>query len=109
MLEKHFPHLSSATFHILLALRDGELHGYEIIKRVSDDSERRVTLLTGTLYNSLKRLLSDKLITETGSDARRRYYKLTKSGRMLVNTELERYQNIVTLLKNTNEGGIVHV
>ena len=75
-----FPPLSPPTFHILLALADGELHGYAIMKGVTARSEGTVRLGPGTLYGALKRLLEDGLVEEAGeradpeqSDERRRY------------------------------------
>lgn len=104
MIAKHLPHLSPATFHILLALRNGQLHGYEIIKRVEADSESKLILLTGTLYNSLKRLLGDALIIETSpKSGRRRYYQLTKAGESLLAAELERYQMVVSIATSPKE------
>jgi len=54
--------LPPATFHILLALADGELHGYAIMKGVTARSEGGVRLGPGTLYGALKRLLDAGLV-----------------------------------------------
>src|SRR5207249_12053167 len=54
--EAYLP-LPPATVHILLALADGELHGYAIIKGAAARSEGTVRLAPGPLYGSLKRLL----------------------------------------------------
>ena len=79
--------LTPAVFSILIALSDGEKHGYEIMKRVKQDSQGQVKMGTGTLYGSLKRMLADGLIEEAGErpapaldDERRRYYRLTELG-----------------------------
>src|SRR6266516_2682577 len=66
--EAHLP-LPPATFHILLALADGELHGYAIMKGVAARSEGTVRLGPGTLYGSLKRLLEAGLVEESGERA----------------------------------------
>ncbi|HXE84526.1 MAG TPA: helix-turn-helix transcriptional regulator [Gemmatimonadales bacterium] len=84
--------LSSATFHILLALADGELHGYAIMKSVR--------LGPGTLYGALKRLLEARLVEEAGErtdehDERRRYYRLTKLGVSVARAEVHRLDAIV--------------
>ena len=94
----HFPPLTSAVFHILLALATGEKHGYEIMKSVQRDSNGKVKMGNGTLYGSLQRMLADKFIEEaksreTSEDTRRKYYKVTHLGRDVMNAEIQRYQD----------------
>lgn len=96
--------LTPAVFYILLALAGGEKHGYEIMKQVTQDSSRQVKMGTGTLYGSLKRMLTDRLIEEAGErpdpasdDERRRYYGLTELGRQALAAELQRYARVVAL------------
>jgi len=95
--------LSPATFHVLLALAGEDLHGYAILKDVEQRTSGSVTLSTGTLYGILKRLLADGLIIESrarpsapGDDERRRYYRLTPSGREIASAEAERLNQLVT-------------
>ena len=99
--EAHLP-LPPATFHILLALADGELHGYAIRKDVAARSEGTVRLGPGTLYGSLKRLLQAGLVEEGGErtdpergDERRRYYRLTQLGLSVVRAEAGRLDAMV--------------
>ena len=94
--------LPPATFHILLALADGELHGYAIMKDVADRSDGAVRLGPGTLYGALKRLLETKLLEECGEradpdrgDERRRYYRLTSLGRLVARAEAARLDALV--------------
>jgi DNA-binding PadR family transcriptional regulator len=96
--------LTPAVFYILLALAGGEKHGYEIMKQVKQDSHSRVKMGTGTLYGSLKRMLSDGLIVNSGErpdpaldDERRRYYCLTELGSRALNAELRRYADVVAV------------
>ena len=51
--------LTPAVFYILLALAGGDRHGYQIMKQVQMDSQGQVTMGTGTLYGSIKRMLAD--------------------------------------------------
>ena len=88
--EAYLP-LPPATFHILFALADDELHGYAIMKGVAVHSEGTVRLGPGTLYGSLKRLLAGGLVEEGAEragpergDERRRYYRLTQLGLSVV-------------------------
>lgn len=94
--------LSPAVFHILLALADGERHGYAIMQQVAEGTDGLVKLGPGTLYGSIKRLLADGLIKETDErpdlaldDERRRYYRLTGLGRRVAEAEAGRYQRLL--------------
>ena len=99
--DKFLP-LTPAVFHILLALSDGEKHGYAIMRVVEETSEGRMVLGPGTLYGAIKRLLKTNFITESDyrpdpviDDSRRRYYKLTDLGRVVLTAEIERLANLV--------------
>src|SRR5688500_4100828 len=78
--------LTPVAFEILLALADGERHGYSILQEVESRSGGAVSLHAGTLYRALARLLESQLIEELQSpdpkndDERRRYYRLTTRG-----------------------------
>jgi DNA-binding PadR family transcriptional regulator len=99
--------LTPAVLHILLALASGDKHGYEIAKQVGEDSLGRVSMGTGTLYGSIKRMLADSLIEEAESrpvpeldDERRRYYRLTLEGRRALDAEVHRYARVVAVAQN---------
>lgn len=94
-----FRPLTPAMFHILLALADGEKHGYAILKEVARRTEDKVRLSAGTLYGNLSRLESAGLIAESSrrpeavlDDERRRYYLLTEFGREVAVAEAERME-----------------
>ncbi|MCA1608063.1 MAG: PadR family transcriptional regulator [Acidobacteria bacterium] len=98
--------LTSAVFHILLALSTEERHGYGIMKQVEADSLGKVKMGAGTLYGSLKRMLDaglveegDKRVDPAMDDARRIYYKITAAGERALAAELERYEHLVALKK----------
>jgi DNA-binding PadR family transcriptional regulator len=91
--------LTPAMFQILLALADGEKHGYAILKEVARRTEGQVKLSAGTLYGNLARLESEGLIAESShrpevglDDERRRYYRLTEFGRAVAVAEAERME-----------------
>jgi DNA-binding PadR family transcriptional regulator len=92
--------LTPAMFHVLLAIADGPVHGYNILKDVADRTSGEVQLSTGTLYGLIKRLLDDELIVETatprGEDERRRCYRLTAFGRQVAEAEAARMQQLVS-------------
>jgi DNA-binding PadR family transcriptional regulator len=89
--------LTPALFHVLLALADGEKHGYAVLKEVEERTGGAVMLSTGTLYGIVKRLLADGLIRDSaaGSDERRRAYRLTPFGRKVALAEAERLRDLV--------------
>lgn len=88
--------LSPPVFHVLLALGDGPLHGYGIMQGFEERTGGRETLLPGTLYATLARMLEGGLVEELpeppepGADRRRRYYRLTELGRAVGRAEAER-------------------
>jgi DNA-binding PadR family transcriptional regulator len=89
--------LTPAMFQVLVALADGEKHGYAILKEVARRSDGKVHLRAGTLYAVLKRFVDDGLIEESAErpdpaldDERRRYYRLTEHGRAVAVAEAER-------------------
>ena len=89
--------LTPALFHVLLALADGEKHGYAIMKEIEQRTDGKVLLGTGTLYGIVKRLLADGWIRESavGSTERRRAYRLTPFGRSVALAEAERLRDLV--------------
>ena len=100
-LDRFLP-LPSATLHILVALKDGEKHGYAIMRDVEEMSGGAVRMGPGTLYGSIKRMLADGLIEETArrpdptlDDERRRYYRLTGLGERVGALEVQRLQALI--------------
>jgi DNA-binding PadR family transcriptional regulator len=100
--QKRVQPLNHSEFHILLALADGERHGYGIMQEVEQSSGGSVKLGPGTLYGAIKRLLTAGLIEESGErpeekdDQRRRcYYRLTGRGGEVVREEASRLAALV--------------
>lgn len=98
--------LTPAEFHILMALADGERHGYGIMQEVSG-GDSSIRLGPGTLYRSIKRLLNDALIDESEGrpdpdpdDERRRYYRLTARGRAMAEDEATRLEKLVHIARS---------
>ena len=93
--------LPPAVYLILLALGDGEAHGYRIRAAVIERSDGLVTLDPGSLYRYIARLVEDGAIAESPArarpedDERRRYYRLTAVGRRLLAAETDRMAGLV--------------
>ncbi|GIJ09744.1 PadR family transcriptional regulator [Micromonospora andamanensis] len=88
------PALREPSYFVLAALLGGPLHGYAVIKRVSELSDERVTLAAGSLYSVIDRLLGEGLITADGEEIvngrARRYYRLTDEGYRVLAEEADR-------------------
>jgi DNA-binding PadR family transcriptional regulator len=98
--------MTPAMFNILLALADGEKHGYAIMLEVEDNTQGSVKMGPGTLYGSIKRMLASGLIKETDErpdpaldDERRRYYRLSGLGQRALRLEAERLENQVNVAR----------
>jgi DNA-binding PadR family transcriptional regulator len=99
--DRHLP-LKPVDLELLIALADGELHGYGLVQAISRHTRGLVVLDPGNLYRVLKRLLADGLVVEAerrqdegGGDDRRRYYRLTTLGGRVLAAELERLRSLV--------------
>lgn len=98
--------LPSAAFQILLSLADEDLHGYAIMRQVEAQTNGRMRLGPGTLYSSIQALLEDDLIEEVerrgepeAASERRRYYRLSGSGRKLARAEAERLADLLRVAR----------
>jgi DNA-binding PadR family transcriptional regulator len=101
--------LPTAVFHILIALADRERHGYSIMQDISARTSGKVELSPATLYSSIRRMLEQGLIEElrdspdpSSTDERRRYYRLTKSGRRAATAEIERLSALLAQARRTS-------
>src|SRR3982750_38682 len=89
--------LTPAVLYILLALADGEQHGYAMAQAVEALTNGTVRMGPGTLYGSIGRMGASGLIEESirargrgGDDERRRFYRLTALGRRVLESEVDR-------------------
>ena len=107
---EEFLPLTPAVFNILLALADGEKHGYGIMLEVEANTKGQVLMGPGTLYGSIKRMLQSDLIEESDErldpeldDPRRRsYYRLTDLGKRTLRMEAERLASQVQIARTKN-------
>jgi DNA-binding PadR family transcriptional regulator len=94
--------LMPSAFHILLALAEGESHGYAIARTVEQSTGGAVRLGTGTLYRQLKQMAADGWIVDTRADddaLGRRFYRLTPWGRRIAQAEAVRLESLVRLAR----------
>jgi len=93
--------LTPAMFYVLVALADGETHGYAILKEVEHLTGGEVRLSTGTLYGIIKRLLGEGLVREQQrvDEPRRRTYELTPFGRDVAKAEAARLEQTLAIAR----------
>ena len=90
------------TLHVMVALAQGPLHGYAVIKAVARSSEGTVAPGAGTFYSAINRMDKQGLIAELPSEQEhaspgkpRRTFELTDRGRRLLQAETARLQRLV--------------
>ena len=103
-----FPPLTPAVFCILIALAEGERHGYAIMQEATKRSGGAVRLGPGTLYGAISRMLKEGLIVECEErpdpemdDSRRRYYRLSHRGGRALAAEAKRLGDLARLAQST--------
>jgi DNA-binding PadR family transcriptional regulator len=94
-------------FHILLSLVGADQHGYGIMQEVLERTNGAVRIWPATLYGTLQRMIADGLIEESDErpveeldDARRRYYRLTRLGRKVLELEGARLEEMIRMMRN---------
>ena len=99
--------LTPAIFNILLALADGERHGYSIMQEIAVQTRGKLRIGPTTLYRSIKHMLQDGLIVESDErpdpaldDERRRYYRLTELGQRVTVAEMQRLEQSLAVARS---------
>ena len=98
--------LTPGMFHVLIALADGEKHGYAIIKEVARRTDGAIRVSAGTLYTLIRRFVQDGVIAESDhrpeaalDDERRRYYRITDFGRDVAKAEAARMESTLSMAR----------
>ncbi|MGG6310866.1 PadR family transcriptional regulator [Paenibacillus macerans] len=96
---------------ILRVLLEGDNYGYEIMKSISVTSRGRYELKEPSLYTSLKRLETQRLIESywggESQGGRRKYYKITSAGVDVYHASLSEWRSareLIDLLIENQEG-----
>ena len=90
---KAFIPMSETAYYILLSLIQ-ERHGYAIMQYVSEITKERINLGPGTLYGTLSKLEQAKLVKMTNEENKRKYYKITNDGILLLQEEVNRIKEL---------------
>ena len=99
--------LKTPWYYILVALAAGDRHGLAIAREVLALSDGLVRLWPATLYGALEELCDRGWIEELDEargrpaeeSERRRYYRITRSGRAAVTAETERLAGLVRVAR----------
>ena len=97
--------LSAPVYHVLLALGERALHGYAIMRAFEEKTGGQETLLPGTLYATIARMVDSGLIEELdeppadSTDRRRRYYRVTDFGRAVARAESRRIARLLDVAR----------
>jgi DNA-binding PadR family transcriptional regulator len=101
--------LTPGMFQVLIALADGDKHGYAVIKEVARRTEGHIALSAGTLYTIIRRFEQEGVIAESEErpeaaldDERRRYYRLTEFGRDVAGAEARRMETALGMARAKN-------
>jgi DNA-binding PadR family transcriptional regulator len=104
----HLP-LKPVDLELLLALAEGDRHGYALVRAIAQRTGGLLELDPGNLYRVIKRLLAEGLVAEAGgreaADAegeRRRYYRITPLGGRVLAAELERLRTLLNAPETRN-------
>ena len=89
MARAKFQTLTEQMFYILLCLKD-ECYGMDIMEKVNTQTDGRVSIGPGTLYNLLEQFVEAEMIRETKVEGRRRSYILTEKGHEVLQREVGR-------------------
>ncbi len=105
--------MKAQTFHILAALAGESRHGLGIIRDVLEQTDGELQLWPANLYGALEQLSDDGLIEElsarerpAGESEKRRYYRLTRSGRAAMMAEVKRLERIAAMARGRLAPGI---
>ncbi len=98
---RNFLPLTPATFHVLVTLAGGPMHGYAVKREVEERTGGVVRLGAGTLYTGIRRMERDGLIAECApppestdeAGSRWRFYSITGLGREVLDLEIARMES----------------
>ena len=91
--------LTPVVFHVLLALADGQRHGYAIMRAVERTAGAGLSTGPGMVYGSLQRMEDAGLVREGRKEERRRNFQLTRAGRRALEAEACRLAELGELVR----------
>lgn len=92
----------STSLILLQLLVEKDMYGYEIVKEMEKRSEYELQVREGTLYPALHKLEKQQYIEaywiEPDKGPARKYYKITESGREILEQKTTEWQSFVRVI-----------
>lgn len=101
-LQKKYLPLTEAAYYVLISLNKPR-HGYGIMQHVEELTKGRIKIGAGTMYGNLSRMEKEGLITSVAEEDRKKIYKISENGKIVVKLELARLEELLSLGKNEME------
>jgi DNA-binding PadR family transcriptional regulator len=89
---KYLP-MTEAAYYVLISLNKPR-HGYGIMQHVNEITNGRINIGAGTMYGNLSRMEKEGLITPVTEEDRKKIYKISEKGIIVLNLELERLKEL---------------
>ena len=92
--------LKPLVFQILLALADGDRHGWSLVREVQQRGAF-ARIMPGNFYRTLRGMAADGLIeaatrrSSSEEDERRRYFRITRLGERVAAAEARRLEALI--------------
>ncbi len=101
-IRKVYVPMTETGFYILLCLQEPN-HGYGIVQRVKEITEGEIVLSPGTMYGSLSKMEKDGLIRFVREEEKRKIYRITDLGDVVLQLELKRIQRLYRNAKEMSQ------
>ena len=92
---KYLP-MTETAYCILLSLKEAR-HGYGIMQFVEETTKGRIKIGPGTMYGTLSKLENEQLIVQEREEDRKKIYKLSEKGLMVLALEVKRLMELVEI------------
>lgn len=101
-IKKVYVPMTETGFYILLCLRQ-ESHGYGIVQKVEELTNKEIKIGPGTLYGTLSKMEKDGLITFLREEDKRKIYKITDLGNQVLELEMKRIERLYKNMQEVRE------
>lgn len=98
-LQKKYLPLTEAAYYVLISLNKPR-HGYGIMQHVNEITNGRIKIGAGTMYGNLSRMEKEGLITSVAEEQRKKIYGISAKGKIILELELERLEELLNHGKN---------
>ena len=91
------------TIVLKLLSEEGKMYGYEITRRVKEQTEGNLVLTEGALYPALHKLEADGLVEvsiEQIGNRPRKYYSLTREGKKEVKVKMKELASFIEQMQS---------